>query len=285
MSTTFEIGRWPAATRRAFSHIGDGPTVTSSKARAVKRGQRSVASTTTSTRPPAPRPGCPSDARPRRILRPRRRAERRAGRGVDLACDAVDAEAVRPVRRDLELEDLRRDRQHAVEPLTGHEAACALRAARRAGIVCQHDRLVVVGADRELVLGEDHPVRRDAAQLGLFELRPIGHDGPGACDGDRLTGGHVGRSADDLCLGVFRDKHAADRETVSVGMWFGRQHAPDDERVEVRDAVMVDAVDLGAGHRKARRELARVQARVAVLGEPVQRDPHPNCSRKRTSLS
>ena len=35
----------PAASRRAFSHGGDGPIVTSSNARAVKRGHRSATST------------------------------------------------------------------------------------------------------------------------------------------------------------------------------------------------------------------------------------------------
>ena len=39
MSTTLEIGRWPAAVRRCFSHRGDGPSFTSSKTRAVKRRQ------------------------------------------------------------------------------------------------------------------------------------------------------------------------------------------------------------------------------------------------------
>ena len=43
MSTTLLIGRWPAAIRRAFSHGGDGPIVTSSNSRAVKRGHRSGA--------------------------------------------------------------------------------------------------------------------------------------------------------------------------------------------------------------------------------------------------
>ncbi len=49
MSTTLLIGRWPAAVRRPFSHGGDGPIVTSSKTRAVKRGQRSGHSTRIST--------------------------------------------------------------------------------------------------------------------------------------------------------------------------------------------------------------------------------------------
>ena len=39
MSTTLLIGRWPAALRRAFSHSGEGPIVTSVKTLAVKRGQ------------------------------------------------------------------------------------------------------------------------------------------------------------------------------------------------------------------------------------------------------
>ena len=70
------------------------------------------------------------------VLSPRRRRQRRARRGVDLARDAVDAEAVGAVRRDLELEHVVGDRQHVGE--------------RRAGgqrVVEDHDP-VVVGADR-----------------------------------------------------------------------------------------------------------------------------------------
>ncbi len=56
MSTTLEIGRWPAAIRRAFSQYGDGPTLTFSKIRAVKRGQRSVSIVTSM---PASAPSLP----------------------------------------------------------------------------------------------------------------------------------------------------------------------------------------------------------------------------------
>ena len=42
MSTTLLIGRIPAAVRRAFSHSGDGPILTSSYSRAVKRGHSSA---------------------------------------------------------------------------------------------------------------------------------------------------------------------------------------------------------------------------------------------------
>ncbi len=54
MSTTFEIGRIPAASRRAASHSGEGPTVTPSNTRAVKRGQSSGHSTTISIPAGAP---------------------------------------------------------------------------------------------------------------------------------------------------------------------------------------------------------------------------------------
>ncbi len=51
-------------------------------------------------------------ARRARVVGPQRLGQRRAGRRVDLARDAVDAEAVRPVRRDLQLEHVGGDRQH-----------------------------------------------------------------------------------------------------------------------------------------------------------------------------
>ncbi len=57
MSTTFEIGRWPAAVRRCLSQRGDGPTFTSSNTRAVKRrqisGSISTAAWSSTASPPA----------------------------------------------------------------------------------------------------------------------------------------------------------------------------------------------------------------------------------------
>ncbi len=61
MSTTLLIGRWPAADSRAFSHAGEGPIVTSSNSRAVKRGQPTGSSTTTSAPATAPAPPGSSD--------------------------------------------------------------------------------------------------------------------------------------------------------------------------------------------------------------------------------
>ena len=242
MSTTLLIGRWPAAVSRAFSHAGDGPIVTSSNARAVKRGHRPV-STTHLDRHVAVR--CSG------IVLPRRLREPGAGRGVHLARDAVDAEAVRPVGRDLELEHLGRDRQHAGQRLPDLQA-----------VVLEHDRLVVVGADRQLVLGEDHPVRRDAAQLRLLELRAVGHDRARPRDRDGLAGRDVRRAADDLRLRRRRRSRRVQTVSRSASGWRAVvEHASDDERVEVADAVVVDALDLGAGHRKARRRARAHRAR------------------------
>ncbi len=53
-STTLLIGRIPAARRLAFSQAGDGPIRTPSKARAMKRGQRSGHSTTTAAASSSP---------------------------------------------------------------------------------------------------------------------------------------------------------------------------------------------------------------------------------------
>jgi hypothetical protein len=208
------------------------------------------------------------------VLRPRRRCQRRSGGGVDLARDAVDAEAIGAVGRDLELEHLGGDRQHAAQ-----------RRARRELLVEDHDPRVV-GADPELVLGQDHPVGLDAAQLGHAELRAVGHDGAGARDGDGLAGRDVRRAADDLLGPVVADVDHADAEAVGVGVPSGLDDLADDEALERVDAVVVDGLDLRARHGQALLERADRQAGVGVLLEPFERDAHqPNCSRKRRSLS
>ena len=53
MSTTLEIGRWPAAISRCFSHRGEGPMVTSSNTRAVKRRHTSGSAISTVAWSPA----------------------------------------------------------------------------------------------------------------------------------------------------------------------------------------------------------------------------------------
>ena len=207
------------------------------------------------------------------IVRPRRRDERRLRGGMHLAREAVDAEAVGTVRRDLELEHVGGDGQHVGQ--------------RRAGLQRlgqDHDALVI-GADRELVLGEDHPVGLDPAQLRALELRAVGHDRAGRRDGDRLARRHVGRAAHDRGRLACADVDDAHGQAIRVGVALGRQDATDAEVLQRRDAVRVDAVDLRAGHRQPLAELLRGQAGIAEVVEPEERQPHPNCSRNRRSLS
>ena len=265
MSTTLLIGRMPAAVNRALSHSGEGPIVTPSYSRAVKRGQSSRSWTSMLT--PGTSPGRA------RVVAPWRRLERRAGGRVGLARDSVDAEAVRPVRGDLELEHLAGDRQHLDQR----------RARSQLGV--EHHDPVVVGADRDLVLGQDHPRGLDAAQLRPSQLRAVGHHGARLGHRDDLAGGHVRRPAHDRALVAGPDVDRADGQPVGVRVAFGAEHAADEEVLERAHPMPVDGLDLRPAHREQVLELGDADARVAVVVQPEERDPHPNCSRKRRSLS
>ena len=76
------------------------------------------------------------------------------------------------------------------------------------------------------------------------------------------------------------------RQPVGVRVLLGGQHPADDEVLERADAVAVDALDLGAGHRQALAELARRRCSGSQYSRSqLSGTPQPNCSRKRRSLS
>ena len=110
MSTTLSIGRWPAAISRWRSQSGDGP-IFDVLEDARGEAQADVGIGDLDARVVV---GAVASARlgvgVGRVL-----GQRRAGRGVDLAGDPVDGQAVGPVRRDLQLERLVGDRQHVGE--------------------------------------------------------------------------------------------------------------------------------------------------------------------------
>ncbi len=182
MSTTLLIGRCPAAISRAFSHGGEGPIFTSSNTRAVKRGHSSGHSTITSAASSGPSEpsscshgsgasdssvaACSSRATPY--------TPRQSGR-LGVISSSITSVAIG---------------KHVGERRAGGE----LRVEHQ--LVEHHDPLPA-RADLELVLGEDHPVGDDAAELGLLELRAVRHHGAGPRDGDGLPGGDVGRAAHD----------------------------------------------------------------------------------------
>ena len=72
---------------------------------------------------------------------------------------------------------------------------------------------------------------------------------------------------------------------IGVGVLDRREHPADDEALDRVDPVMVDAVDFGARHGQPGGELAQGQLGRDVVVQPGERDPHPNCSRKRASFS
>ena len=104
----------------------------------------------------------------RRQLRPRRRR--------DLAGDAVDAEAVGPVRGQLELEHRLAHRQVVLQ--------------RRADLPVgrQHDDAGALLLVAELLLAHHHAVALDAAQVGLLELEAVLEHGAAHRHGDHVAG-------------------------------------------------------------------------------------------------
>ena len=180
----------------------------------------------------------------------------RAGDRVDLPRDPVDAEAVGAVRVEVQLEHVLGDGDDLGE--------------RRAGIDPEvaenHDPLVVV-AELELVLREDHSGGFDAAQLGLAELLAARHGRAREGDGDGLTRGDVRRAADDRPLAV-AGVHGADGQPVGVRVLLGGDDAADDEALGRRRADRAHAFHLDGPHREQVGDLLGRQAGIAVLAQP-----------------
>ena len=123
----------------------------------------------------------------------------------------------------------------------------------------EHHDPVVVGADRDLVLGQDHPVRLDAAELGLLQARAVGHDRARLGDRHDLPGRDVRGAAHDLALVAGADVDRADGQPVGVRVLLGGEDAADEEVLERGDAVRVQRLDLGAGHGQAVLELGQAE--------------------------
>ena len=143
----------------------------------------------------------------------------------------------------------------------------------------------MVGAEVDLVLGEDHPLRHLPAKLAPLEREPVRERCAGERHGDARAGAEVPRAADDL-----RDLSAADvdgRELQPVGVrvLVGREHTADLEERRVGRPSPVDPVDLGRDDREQVGDLLRRRLHAHVLAQPAHRDAHQNCLRKRRSFS
>jgi hypothetical protein len=204
------------------------------------------------------------------ILLPGRPGERRTTGRVQLPRHPVDAEAVRAVGRDLELEHLDRDRQHVGQRGAGRELGVRT--------FVEHEDAIGGRAriDLELVLGEDHPFRGHPPQLRRAQLAAVGHQRTGPGDRDRLPGRDVGGAADDRRRRpiLIAEVDRAHLQPVGVRVLGRLQHAAYHEPRRRADAPPVDRLDLRAGHRQALLDPVHVELGVAVFAQPWQRDLH-----------
>ena len=136
----------------------------------------------------------------------------------------------------------------------------------------------MVRAERDLVLGQDHPVGELAAHLALLELEAVRKTRTRQGNRDRRTGTEVPGSADDLPRVALPHVDVAELEPVGVRMLLGLEYAPDEEAGEVAvlvgDAAMDDPVDLAAREHEPPAELLERQVERDVLAEPADGDLH-----------
>ncbi len=207
-------------------------------------------------------------------------AEGRAGEGRDLARDPDHRERVRPVGRDLDVED------PVVEAQVGREVGA------QRGLGGQYEDAAVVVAQAELLLRAQDALRDHAANPRRLHLPHPGQARARGREGRAQAGGRVGGAAHHLEVAPRQgDAHEpvvvagrAHPEVALDGLDLAHHHAREavDHR---RDLLHPDArVGEPVGHR------AGVEIRLDELLEPAVRDLHrpgrpPNCWRKRRSLS
>ena len=247
MSTTLEIGRWPAAARRCLSHTGDSPICTPSNTRPVNR--RQMSGSAISIGMPVARPGL--DVALGRVL-----GQRRAGQRVQVAGHAVDAQRVGAVGVDLELEHLVGDGQVVGQRGAGGPA----RAARG----CPAWSSPIPSSSSARII----PLDLHAAKLGLAQLGAVGHHRSRPRHRHHLARGHVGGAAHDRPRrrrAVLDEAHA---QAVGVGVRVGLQHPAHEEARRVAHPDAVDPRDLEPRAREQVGDLAGREPRVAVGPQP-----------------
>ena len=202
--------------------------------------------------------------------------ERRARHRVELARDAVDAHVVGAVGAHLELEHVVAERHVAPRLLAHFE---------RVGK--DHDPLAV-GAELDLGLGEDHPVRLDPAQLCATELLAVGHHRPRKGHEHGLPRRDIRCAADDRAHVRAGELHRADGQAVRIRVRIRAHHLADPEEARVavarRHSDTRDPLELGPAERQPIADLLGREAGIAVLREPGDGN-FQNCSRKRRSFS
>ena len=166
----------------------------------------------------------------------------------------------------LELEHLVRERQHVEERRPGLEA------------VLEHHDAGVIGAELDLVLGEDHAVAHLTAYLAALEPEAVREHCAGQCDCDGRARAEVPRAADDLAGVSLADVDMAKLQPVGVRMLRRLEHTPDTEEpevaVDVCDPPRLDPVDLARRDHEPIGELTRRYLDRDIFAQPAQRHAH-----------
>ena len=137
----------------------------------------------------------------------------------------------------------------------------------------------MVGAELELSLGEDHPARELAAELGLAErlLRP-GQSGAWQRDRDGRARAEVPGAAHDLPRLGLPDVDSAELEPVGIRMLAGLDDPADEEErvvaVLVHGPARLDGVHLGRTDAEAVHELRDGHVERDVVAQPGERELH-----------
>jgi hypothetical protein len=130
----------------------------------------------------------------------------------------------------------------------------------------------VVGAEVDLVLGEDHPVGELAAHLALLELEAVREHGAGERDGDRRAGAEVPRAADDLPRLALAQVDLRQLQPIGVRVLDRLEHLADAKEAEVAvgigDAARLDPLDLGRRDRQPVGQLGQRHLQRDVVPQP-----------------
>ena len=148
----------------------------------------------------------------------------------------------------------------------------------------------MVGAEIDLVLGEDHPLGHLAAQLAALEREPVRERRARQRDRDLRPGAEVPGAADDLVRLGLPHVDLAELQPVGVRMLLRLEHVADAEEAEIaavsatpsRMTSLTSAVEIesAVGDLRCRRVDAH------VLAQPARAEPsRQNCLRKRRSFS
>ena len=194
-----------------------------------------------------------------------------------LAGETDHREQVDPVHRRRRVEHLLAHRQHVGERRS------------RLDPVREHHDPGVIGAEPDLVLGQDHPARELAAERPLVERRrEARQEDAGKPDRDRRADAEVPGAADDLTRLTLPHVDLAELELVGVRVLVGDDDLADPQEREVvarvLDADVDHALDLERRDVELPRDLVRRRVDVHVLAQPGERRAHQNCLEKRRSL-